>query len=60
MMRSSHELNQLNSNYGEIVPFWYRKLQRNSKEYRQLIKKLDRLGLLAWTTEPMEFASIFF
>ena len=60
MMRSSRELDQLNNDYGEIVPFWDRKLQRNSKEYRQLIKKLDDLGLIAWTTEPMEFASIFF
>jgi hypothetical protein len=60
MMRSSHELEQLNADYGEIVPFWDRKLQRNSKEYRQLIKMLDARGLITWTCEPMEFASIFF
>ena len=44
----------------DITPYWDAKLKRNNKEYRKFITRLDTLGLIRWTIEPLEHASLFF
>ena len=44
----------------DVTPYWDAKLKKNNREYRKFIARLDKLGLIRWTTEPLEHASLFF
>ena len=59
LLRKPAEIEQLHRE-GGVRPYWDAKLKRNQREYRRFLARLWKLGLIRWTTEPIEFASLFF